>query len=122
MSATAPALKDSKGRPIPTVVAKAMNERERSEAEANTRSDEDILLIAIAEHDRASYAGLATALGWFDGKAQPYKMRVQRCAKRLKAGKYVKDERGGILTLTDKGKSEALRAKQNADLAGSRYG
>jgi hypothetical protein len=122
MTTTTPALKDSKGRTIPTVVAKSLSETERSQAEANSRSDEDALLVAIADNERASTSGLATALGWLDGKGKPYKMRVQRCAKRLKAGKYVKDERGGILALTEKGKSEVLRAKQDAALAGSRYG
>jgi hypothetical protein len=120
-SATTETLKDSKGRTIPTVIAKAMSERERNDAEANSRSDEDLLLIGIHENERASFAGLATALGWFDGKGQPYKARVQRCVNRLRKGGFVKDVRGS-LSLSEKGKSEAIRAKQNADLAGARYG
>jgi hypothetical protein len=114
-------LKDSKGRTIPTVIAKAMSERERSDAEADTRSDEDALLIAIAENERASMAGLATALQWFAKDGKPYKARVQRSADRLKKGGYVKAERGS-LALSEKGKKEAIRARQNADLAGARYG
>ena len=118
---TTPALKDSKGRPIPTVIAKTMSERERTEAEANTRSDEDDLLIAIKENDRASMAALAVALKWLTKEGKPYKARVQRSAERLKKGGYVKVERGALI-LTEKGKKEAIRAKQNADLAGARYG
>lgn len=121
-SATAPALKDSKGRAIPTVIAKAMSDRERSDAEANSRSDEDRLLIAINDNERASMSGLADVLGWINSKGKPDKSHIQRCAKRLKAGKYVKDERGGSLVLTEKGQTEAIRVKQNADLAGARYG
>jgi hypothetical protein len=120
-SATTPSLKDSKGRTIPTVIAKPLSERERSEAEASTRSDEDALLIAITDNDRASMAGLATTLQWLTKDNKPYKARVQRSADRLKKGGYVKTERGA-LSLTEKGKSEAMRAKQNATLAGSPYG
>lgn len=118
---TTPALKDSKGRPIPTVVAKPLSERERSDAEANSRSDEDALLIAIADNERASMTGLATVLQWVTKDSKPYKARVQRSADRLKKGGYVKMERGA-LALSEKGKSEAIRAKQNAALASSRYG
>jgi AAA domain/Toprim domain len=120
-SATTEMLKDSKGRTIPTVIAKAMSERERSDAEANSRNDEDALLIAIADNDRASMASLATTLQWFTKDSKPYKARVQRSADRLKKGGYVKTERSS-LALTEKGKKEAIRAKQNAELAGSRYG
>ena len=119
-SATADRLKDSKGRNIPTVIAKTMSEQERSEAEANTRSDEDDLLIAISANERSSQAGLATALGWVSDSG-PNKAKVNRCAKRLKHSKYLKNERGTLL-LTDKGKAEVKRLKTNRDLAGSRYG
>jgi AAA domain len=121
-TATTETLKDSKGRTIPTVIAKAMSEREQSDAEASSRGDEDSLLIAIADNERASFAGLATALGWVSAKdGKPNKARVHRCAKRLKGGKYVKDERGALL-LTEKGKEEVKRLKLNQELAGSRYG
>src|SRR5262245_621373 len=61
---TSPKLKDSKGRQIPSVIAKALSEIEKSKAEATSREDEDAMLLAIAEHPRASYAGLAVALRW----------------------------------------------------------
>jgi AAA domain len=121
ISATTALLKDSKGRLIPTVVAEPLSEKERGEAEAHSRSDEDDLLIAIAENDRASMSGLATALQWLAKDSKPYKARVQRSAERLKKGGFVKIERGGLI-LTPKGKKEAKRAKYNADAAGSKYG
>jgi hypothetical protein len=121
MSATTDRLRDSKGRLIPTVVAKTLSERERGEAEATSRSDEDDLLIAIAENDRASMTGLATALQWLTKDHKPYKARVQRSADRLKKGGYVKVERSG-LALTDKGKKELERVKYNVAAAGSKYG
>jgi DNA-binding MarR family transcriptional regulator len=122
LTTTTEAVRDSKGRTIPTVIAKPMTESERSAAEAATRTDEDALLIAIANHDRASMAGLADALQWITRKGKPDKSRVQRCADRLKRDKLVNAGRGGTLTLTEKGKAEATRVKQNADLAGARYG
>jgi hypothetical protein len=122
VTATTEKVRDSKGRTIPTVIAKAMTEGERNAAEAATRSDEDALLIAIADHDRASMSGLADVLRWINRKGKSDKSRVQRCANRLKADKLVKPERGGTLALTEKGKAEAIRAKQNSALAGARYG
>jgi AAA domain len=119
-TATTDALKDSKGRPIPTVIAKSLSERERSDAEANSRSDEDALLIAIADNERASMSGLATALQWLTTVGKPYKGRVQRSSDRLKKGGYVKLERGS-LALTEKGKAEAKRARTNQIIAGARY-
>lgn len=120
VNATTAALRDSKGRSIPSVFAKPLSERERGEAEASSRSDEDALLIAIMENDRTSMAGLATLLQWLAKDGKPNKSRVQRAAERLKKDKLVKLERGGW-SATEKGKSEAIRAKQNLALAGSRY-
>lgn len=120
MSVTAPRLKDSKGRTISTVVAKPLSERERSEAEAMTRTNEDALLIAIADNERASMAGLAMALQWIARDGKPAKARVQRSAERLKKGGYVKDARG-TLELSDKGKAEAKRIRTNHNMAGATY-
>jgi hypothetical protein len=119
-TATTESLKDSKGRNIPTVIAKAMSERESSEAEVAGRRDEDDLLIAIADNDRASQATLARVLGWVSKDGKPNKAKVNRSVKQLKKWKYLKDERD--LTLTDKGKEEVKRLKLNRDLAGSIYG
>jgi hypothetical protein len=121
VSATTDRLRDSKGRLIPTVVAKPLSETERGEAEASSRSDEDDLLIAIANNEGASMCGLATALQWLTKDHKPYKARVQRSIERLKKGKYVAVERSGI-SLTPKGEKEAKRVKYNADAAGSKYG
>lgn len=120
-TATTPTLKDSKGRLIPTVVAKPLSEGERSQAEANSRSDEDALLVAIADNDRASMADLAIALKWFQPKdGKPYKARVQRAAERLKKYKLVKVERRGLV-LTPRGKEETKRTRTNLNLAGATY-
>ena len=116
-SATTPKLVDSRGREIPTVIAKPMSERERREAEAITIDDQNALLVAIGDNDRASMADLAGALRWVTKKGDPNKSRVQKVANQLKKDKYVKIERGALV-MTDKGKKEKGRVKLNADLVG----
>ena len=118
--ARADALNDSKGRPIPTVVATHISERARSEADADGRTDDDALLLAISEHDRASQAGLAIALGWVSPiTGKPNKAKVNRCAKSLRGRKYLSGEQGPLL-LTDKGHNEVKRLKLNRGLVGDR--
>jgi AAA domain len=120
-SATTDRLRDSKGRTIPTVIAKPMSERERIESEANTRTDEADLLIAIADSERASFAGLATALGWVSSKGEN-KTKVKRCVDRLKADKLVKSDRRGAVSLSDKEMEEVKRLKLSREMAGGRSG
>jgi hypothetical protein len=118
---TSEKIKDSKGRPIPTVIAKTLNENERRQAEASSRSDEDAVLGILAENDHLSLAALANTLGWTTHNGEPNKSKVQRLAERLKKAKLVESDRSG-LSLNPKGKEEAKRLKTNAALAGSTYG
>jgi hypothetical protein len=103
-------LRDSKGRLIPSVVALPLSEEERGEADANSRRDEDNLLVTINGGGRRSMADLALVLAWVTNNGKPYKSRVQRAADRLKKGKLVKVERG-VLVLTPAGKKEAERVR-----------
>ena len=119
---TSPQLRDSKGRLIPSVVARAISETERSEAEASSRTDEDSVLLTIAKNDRPSMAGVASLLDWKNRTGEPDKSKVQRVVKRLRGAKLLKEERGGALVLNDKGKEEAERLKTNQALAGAKYG
>jgi hypothetical protein len=107
-TATADALKDSKGRPIPTVIALPLSENEQQQAELGSRNDEDDLLAVMADGHRRSMAELATALHWLTKDRKPYKARVQRAGDRLKASKMATIERGGLV-LTPKGEKEAHR-------------
>lgn len=117
---TNPKLVDSKGRNIPTVVAKAMSEREQVMAEATTRDDDNALLIALFEAaSPQSNAALAAQLGWTMKGDKPNKMKVKRAADRLRG--LIKQERGGLI-LTDKGKAEVKRVQYNRDAAGATYG
>jgi hypothetical protein len=87
-----------------------MSEKERGEAEYVTRSDEDALLVAILENERASFAGLADVLRWTTRDGNPHKAGLQRAADRMKRGGYVRIERGA-LALTEKG-NQGGRARQ----------
>jgi hypothetical protein len=109
---TTPRLKDSKGRLMPTVIAKALSEAEERRADDRSRDEEDAFLLALDEHPRASFAGLAVALGWITSKGEN-KAKVRRCADKLKKEKLVTADRRGALSLTDKGVAEVkeLRSK-----------
>jgi hypothetical protein len=118
---TSARIKDSKHRLIPTVIAKALSDNERREAEATSRGDEDAILGALAENDHLSMVALATALGWTTHAGDPNKSKVQRLVEPLKKAKLVETDRSG-LSLTPKGKEDAKRLKTNAALVGARYG
>jgi len=97
-----------------------LSKDEETAAEARKSSDEDALLLAIADNERASYAGLAVALKWVSEKGEN-KAKVKRCADRLRKDKLVTSGRRGTLCLTDKGNDEVKRIRLNQNLAGSKY-
>jgi hypothetical protein len=103
---TTTGLKDSKGRLIPSVIAKTLSDEERATAAADARSDEDKILIKLAEVDgRMSLTALAERLYWTTKDGKPNKSRVRHTADRLKKDKMVTAERDGLM-LTAKGKKE----------------
>ena len=99
---THPQLKDSRGRPIPTVVACPMGENARKEMAAVSRSQEDQLLQVLAEAPQASRAEMAKRLGWFMRDGGPYKQLVKRKLDALEKDKLVRRNRDGY-TLTAAG-------------------
>jgi AAA domain-containing protein len=119
-SVTAPDLKDSKGRQIPTVIAVAIGETEQKQAEASSRDDENAVLMALPAGP-LSMTALAQKLGWRTRTGQPDKRGVNRVAKRLKQDKLLTAEREG-LKLTPKGEKEGKRVEYNVKTAGAKYG
>jgi hypothetical protein len=105
-------LRDSKGRLIPSVVATPLSEKERGEAEAGSRRDEDRVLLMIAGGERRSLTDIAMLLNWTVKGGKPNKAKVQRVAERLKKSKLVTHERSGSLALTPKGVKEVDRVKE----------
>jgi hypothetical protein len=100
-------LRDAKGRPVPTVVAKHLTDSAQEEMTKSARSDDDMVLQALKEGAGGlSIADLAKQLGWLNSKLEPNKSKAQRTVNRLKKAKLVQLDRGRCI-LTDKGKKAA---------------
>lgn len=89
---TAPLLKDSRGRDIPTVMAKALTKGEAGSRAAASRRDEDDVLLRIDQNGNQSLTDLATAIGWFKDDGQPHKDRVRHATDKLRREKLVSYE------------------------------
>jgi AAA domain len=108
-------LKDSKGRMIPTVRAVAISEDEEAQEVEASRADEDKVLLARFEGGRSmSIADLARALEWFLTDGRPYKSKVQRALKQLKAAGLMSSSRGKW-DLTKKGETAARKLDGGED-------
>ena len=83
-----PRLVDSKGRQLPTVMARPLTPTEETNREEEARKDEDAILAAMKASPGASLANLAEMVGWTVGAGgAPYKSKVERVLKRLKTRK-----------------------------------
>jgi AAA domain len=98
-------LKDSKGRPIPTVISEWISDRAKEEIATQRVNDEDRILTLIEADPKASQAMLATRMGWKLFSGEPHKTKVSRCIKALKDAKLIKITRGGNFRLTDEGRA-----------------
>jgi len=111
MPITAPCLVDSKGRQLPSVMAKMLTEEGRNEIEAFARSAEDQVLLYLDVASKAhSVAEIATGLGWRAKSGEVNKSRAWRVLDGLRADKLVSLNRNRY-QLTEKGKTEAKRVK-----------
>ena len=91
---------------------------------AAARNDQDDLLIAMLDTDRASIAQLAEKLNWMTGasdKLKPHKSKVKRLMDALSKDKMAKKVRS-TWVLTEAGTKEAEKVKLNRELAGAKYG
>jgi hypothetical protein len=110
VSLTCPALVDSKGRQIPTVLAEPAGEAVRERVKEEARKDEDSILVVMLKTPGGSIASMATALGWFNTTGKPAKSRVYRAIEKLRAAKLVTKGRGDdSYVLTAAGKEEARK-------------
>jgi hypothetical protein len=107
VNTTCPSLCDSKGRRLPTVIARALSASDERKQEEAARSDEDRLMFAMLDNPGASIAALLTELRWL------HKSRVSRVMARLKKDRLVEMKRGHW-RLTRHGKAEAKRAETPA--------
>lgn len=117
------AVRDSKGRMLPTVVAKGLSEEELKKLEAEGQNKEDIVLVTMLDHEGISAAQIAVQNEWFQNNKQPAKSLVQRIQKRLEKHKpkLVEKERDGTAILTTSGKEEAAKTKARLAVAGAKY-
>jgi AAA domain/RepB DNA-primase from phage plasmid len=107
---TAPALVDSKGRPVPTVMAEALTKGESVKRADKARNDDDEVLLAIERGKGASLTEIAETLCWFTSGGAPHKDRVRHAKDRLYKRKLVDVARKGW-KLTPKGREAAVEAR-----------
>ncbi len=116
---TAPALKDSKGRGVPTVMASVLSAGETVKRRIDARKDEDEVLLLIDKDGGKSIHEMAETLGWNkDGK--PHKRRVSMATEKLTkaklanyAGRKWKLTAAGLDAASD-AKAERFKASQAA--------
>ncbi|WP_036280790.1 bifunctional DNA primase/polymerase [Methylocystis sp. ATCC 49242] len=106
-----PSLVDSRGREIPSVIARPLDMREAGALAADERREEDILLELMLDHEAASIAELARLAGWTTGDT-PHKSKVARilqsfAAERPPLAKKIRAH----WTLTGNGQEEAARVR-----------
>jgi hypothetical protein len=116
---TVPSLVDSKGRPVPTVMAEALTKVETAKRADKARSDDDDVLLAIDQSKGASLAELAESVHWHMPNGDPDKGRVRRAKDRLYKKKLVDVARKGWV-LTKKGHDAAMEARADKHEAEAR--
>jgi AAA domain len=105
-------LKDTDRNLIQTVVAQPLSDEGLKDIKAQTRADEDQLLLSISENPRLSSRDRAQNLGWFMKSGEPYHMRVVRAEKTLQGAGLIAKNRDAW-ELKDRGKKEVARLKPN---------
>jgi hypothetical protein len=113
---TAPSLVDSKGRPVPTVMAEALTKGESVKRADKARNDDDDVLLAIERGKGASLAEMAETLCWHTPTGEPNKDRVRHAKDRLYKRKLVDVARKGW-KLTKKGNEAAVEARADKHAA-----
>jgi hypothetical protein len=109
-----PSLVDTRGRPLPTVLATYMSSAEAEAVEAGVMRQRDQLLVAMLDNPGGSLSDWATSCGWMingDPK-RPYKQMVQRTALKLVANGLLNHTSRGRYILTKDGKATAKQAKE----------
>jgi hypothetical protein len=104
-----PVLKDTRGRDIPTVIARAVSEADRAQLEAVARRHEDLILKAIETYPDASLRDLAERVGWrFAKSGKLDQSKVGRACTTLEREKLIRKHRGKW-ELTQAGEKELNR-------------
>jgi hypothetical protein len=91
---TAPALKDSRGRDAPTVMASVMSDGEVRAKKQAARNDEDEAILRL-EQGAKSASQVAEAAGWRGSDGKAHKRRAQSVLNKLRSSKLAVLERKG---------------------------
>lgn len=102
-------LKDSKGRLMPTVMARALTEAESEGLRSTLRRDEDGVLDAINEFPDGSLSDWCRFLGWVRPNGEEQKSKIDRRLWSLERDKLVRKVRDRWI-LTTAGEEEAKRS------------
>ncbi|MBX5239515.1 AAA family ATPase [Rhizobium sp. NLR22b] len=86
---TAPMLVDTRGRLVPTVLARDMSRGEVVAVAASARRDEDDVLLHLDRDANASLSSIAEDLGWRSEDGSVHKDRARRATDKLKRDKLV---------------------------------
>ncbi|MGU3492925.1 AAA family ATPase [Xanthobacteraceae bacterium A53D] len=105
----APALVDSRGRPIPTVMAVPVGDEEVTQRADAASQDDEQMLIAIRQDGSRSLREQAEFLGWMTADGEGNKKRAQMSTDRLKRMNFVTHELR-TWKLTRKGEDAATEA------------
>lgn len=101
------ALKDRKGRQLPTIVAEHVTEEAFRKRLADNATDEDkVMILLMSRKGEISFSDIATMNGWVSPLGVAQKSKVSRLVDNLKKQKLVTQKRGGKLALTKAGKAE----------------
>jgi hypothetical protein len=106
-----PSLVNSKGRQMPTIVARPLSDTEQKARTDAADIDRQRLLIAMLANPRASIAALAEEARWMIAGGKPHKSKVSRLLVDLKREKLVAKELNAWL-LTPAGEKAANRVQK----------
>jgi hypothetical protein len=98
-------LRDTRGRSVPTVIARPVDDLSKAQLEGTTRRDEDEVLKAIDRAPGSTLSEIARQIGWLLRGGAPHHMKVKRAAVTLQKEKLAEEHRGGW-RLTQKGQRE----------------
>lgn len=101
------ALKDAKGRQMPTVVAEHVSEDAfRKRVQDNGTDQDKVMIMLLSRRGDISIAEIAKTIGWVSDKGLPQKSKVARLLQQLREAKLVVTNRFGKSVLTKAGKAE----------------
>jgi len=113
---TAPLLKDSRGRDIPTVMATAMSDGDVRSRKQAARNDEDEAILRL-EQGATSSSQVAESAGWMDKAGKPHKRRAQTTLDKLRKAKLAECvvRKGWRLTSAGEEAATEIRAERRRE-------